>query len=102
MDNLFDIITRSYSTISSITLYDKFKTGNPLYDTIIATLLATLSGYIINYIRGFLTNYTFVGINLENIYNIFYNVVNEGCSVILFYFFLTYVAIMQTNQRMNL
>lgn len=82
MDNLFDIITRSYSTISSITLYDKFKTGNPLYDTIIATLLATLSGYIINYIRGFLTNYTFLCINLENIYNIFYNtngIIIEGC-----------------------
>jgi len=73
MDNLFDIITSSYSTVSSITLYDKFKTGNPLYDVIITTLLATVSGYIINYIRGFLANYTFVCINIEKICKIFYN-----------------------------
>ena len=48
MDNLFDIITRSYSTITSITLYDKFKTGKILDGITIFKLGVKLNKFIVD------------------------------------------------------
>lgn len=39
----------NYSNMSNMTLFHYLKTGNPIYDTIISTIVISLIGYIINY-----------------------------------------------------
>jgi ATP-dependent 26S proteasome regulatory subunit len=50
MKAFFDLIHTNYFNVTKMTIFNYFKTGNPVYDTIISTILISLFGCIINYI----------------------------------------------------
>jgi len=50
MKAFFDLIHTNYFNVTKMTIFNYFKTGNPVYDTIISTILISVFGCIINYI----------------------------------------------------
>ena len=47
------IINSNYNEITRLTVFNFLKTGNPVYDAIISTLIISLLGYIVNYIYDY-------------------------------------------------
>jgi ATP-dependent 26S proteasome regulatory subunit len=50
MKEFFDLIHSNYSNVTKMTIFNYFKTGNTVYDTIISTIFISAFGCIINYI----------------------------------------------------
>ena len=50
MKGFMSSIQSNYENINRIILFNFFKTGNPVYDAIISTILISFVGYIVNYI----------------------------------------------------
>lgn len=76
-----DTIANTYSTISKMALYNLFRTGDPMYDAIISTIVIGLYGYIFNYISNYDIISMITDIRLESIKGFFYqknSVVLEG------------------------
>ena len=49
MRDFMSIIYSNYTNITNMTLFNYLKTGNPVYDAIISTILISCLGYLINY-----------------------------------------------------
>jgi len=49
MRDFMSILYSNYTNITNLTLFNYLKTGNPLYDAIISTILISIMGYLINY-----------------------------------------------------
>lgn len=50
MKEFFDLIHSNYFNVTKMSMFNYFKTGNMVYDTIISTILISAFGCIINYI----------------------------------------------------
>ena len=65
-------INSNYSEITRLTLFNFFKTGNPIYDAIISTFIISLLGYIINYIYDYGLHETFFKLSFHDIKSWFF------------------------------
>ena len=50
MTDFMHTLSNSYMNVTKMTIFNFFKTDNPLYDTLISTVGIAFFGYIINYI----------------------------------------------------
>jgi hypothetical protein len=53
MKDIMSIIKSNYNEITRLTVFNFLKTGHPVYDAIISTLIISLLGYIVNYIYDY-------------------------------------------------
>lgn len=58
LDNIDTQIKLMYSNILNMFIFDKFKTGNTAYDTILTTIIIMLISYITRFINVNLSNFT--------------------------------------------
>jgi len=50
MDSILNSMFINYTNVTKMILFNQFKTGNVVYDTIITTIVISFFGYIINYL----------------------------------------------------
>ena len=64
-------IQSNYENINRMILFNFFNTGNPVYDSIISTVMISFVGYIVNYIyENSIDKYLF-NFNFDDIKNLF-------------------------------
>ena len=57
----------NYSNITKMTLFNFLKTGNPVYDTIISTLIISLFGYVVNYVYDYHIDRVLYNLTIDDI-----------------------------------
>ena len=74
MTDFMHTLSNSYMNVTKMTIFNFFKTDNPLYDTLISTAVIAFFGYIINYIydNNLSTFFTKLSITILNIINFIY------------------------------
>ena len=89
MRDFMSNIQSNYENINRMILFNFFKTGNPVYDAIISTVMISFVGYIVNYIYEnsidkYLFNFNFNFDDIKNLFLTKYTIVIEGkrCSTI--------------------
>ena len=50
MSGILNLIQSNYTNVTRMTIFNYFKTGNPVYDAIMSTIMISICGYILNYI----------------------------------------------------
>ena len=55
-----------------MTIFDYFKTGNQVYDTMISTVVISALGYVINYLYENKFNLNFTNLSYDDIKGYFY------------------------------
>ena len=81
MKGFMSSIQSNYENINRIILFNFFKTGNPVYDAIISTILISFVGYIVNYIYDNQVDKLIFKLNFDDIKQIFFTkneIVIEG------------------------
>ena len=71
----------NYSDITRMTLFNYLKTGNPVYDTIISTIIISLFGYFVNYIYDYQVDRILYKLSIDDIKSWFFRkntIVIEG------------------------
>lgn len=72
MKDIIGMINSNYSEITKITIFNFLKTGNPVYDAIISTLIISLLGYIFNYIYDYNLHEILFKLTFHDIKSCFY------------------------------
>jgi len=81
MKGFMNLIYSNYTNITNMTLFNYLKTGNPVYDAIISTILISCFGYLINYIYEYQLDKLILKMSLDDIKCIFYkknSIIIEG------------------------
>ena len=71
--DILGTLSTTYRNISHLTLYNMFKTGNPIYDAIISTVLIAAYGYIFNYISNYSPTDLLSKLNMDNVKSLFFH-----------------------------
>ena len=103
MTDFMHTLSNSYMNVTKMTIFNFFKTDNPLYDTLISTVGIAFFGYIINYIYDNNLCTLFTKLSLDDIKGIFYRkntIVLEGrrCSAISGYNYTQNVSTVYSNR----
>lgn len=72
MRDLINLVYSNYSNMAKLTLFNYLKTGNPMYDTIISTLVISLIGFIVNYAYDNQMDRKLFKINIDDIKGLIY------------------------------
>ena len=81
MTDFLHTLHKSYENVTKMAIFNYFKTGDPIYDTIISTVVITGVGYIINYFYDNNIDQMFMKLSFDNIKSLFYKkniIVLEG------------------------
>ena len=81
MKDFMSIFHTNYSDITRITIFNYLKTGNPVYDTIISTIIISLFGFIVNYVYDYQVDKILYKFNIDDIKSWFFRkntIVIEG------------------------
>ena len=79
MTNFLKMIYGNYNNIVRITIFDYFKTGNPMFDTVISTIIISCFGYIINYMYENEIDKIMTNLSIDDIKCCFYK---KNCIII--------------------
>ena len=72
MTEFITILKNNYSNIIRFTIFDFFKTGNIVFDTILSSIILSIVGYIINYIYENNLDAILKNFSYDNIKSLFY------------------------------
>ena len=72
MKDIMSIINSNYNEITRLTVFNFLKTGNPVYDAIISTLIISLLGYIVNYIYDYSLHETLFKLTFHDVKSWFF------------------------------
>ena len=81
MNDFIYTLYHNYINFTKITIFNYFKTGNQIYDTILSTLVISFISYIINYIYNNAIDIITYNYNLDDIKGFFYkqnSIIIEG------------------------
>jgi len=65
-------LTTSYDNVIKIAIFNYFKTGNPLYDTVISTIFISVIGYTIHYVYENKLDKILIKVTFDDIKGFFY------------------------------
>ena len=72
MRDFMSNIHSNYENINRMILFNLFKTGNPVYDAIISTIMISSVGYTVNYIYDYGIDKLLYKMSFDDIKNLFF------------------------------
>jgi SpoVK/Ycf46/Vps4 family AAA+-type ATPase len=72
MFEFINIIKSNYANVTKMTIYNSFKTGNPMYDAIISTICISIFGYGCNYMYEHFIDKMLYNMSIDDIKSLFY------------------------------
>jgi len=72
MKDFMSTIHSNYHDITKLTLFNFFKTGNPVYDAILSTFIISLLGYIVNYMYDYRMDAILYNLSIDDIKSWFF------------------------------